>query len=193
LFDTAGSVCFTNMAKSHMLGLERVQYRALRVAFIGSTPNNCLGVLSGIPSLAERFTYLNFKYLVAAYYRLGHPLRGRLVVLRALNIGHCIKEYFDVLSLDIIPFESYTRHELPAILGTRMVDGHMEKKLVKLLTVTSGYGASRIFYTNGSLIEGCAGFAVHQIGVGGFGHKILSPAGVFTAKLSALSTALRHW
>jgi ribonuclease HI len=28
--------------------------------------------------------------------------------------------------------------------------------------------------------------------VGGFGHKILSPAGVFTAELSALFTALRH-
>jgi hypothetical protein len=43
--------CFTNMAKTHMLGLERVQYRALRNALglIGSTPINCLGVLGGIP------------------------------------------------------------------------------------------------------------------------------------------------
>jgi hypothetical protein len=57
----------------------------------------------------------------------------------------------------------------------------------ELLTVTSGYGASGMFYTDGSLIEGCAGFAVHQMDVGGFGHRILSPAGV-----SALLTALRH-
>jgi hypothetical protein len=37
------SVCFTNMAKTRMLGLERVQYRALRVALglLGSTSNNC--------------------------------------------------------------------------------------------------------------------------------------------------------
>jgi ribonuclease HI len=42
------------------------------------------------------------------------------------------------------------------------------------------------------LIEGCAGFADHQMGVGGIGHKIQSPAGVFTAELSALFTALRH-
>jgi hypothetical protein len=41
-----------------------------------------------------------------------------------------------------------------------------------LLTVTSGYGPSCIFYTDGSLIERCAGFAVHQMGVGGFGYKI---------------------
>jgi hypothetical protein len=66
-----------------MLGLERVQYRALRVALglMGSTPNKCLGVLSGIPQLAGRFTYFNFRYLVAAFCRLGHPLRMRLGVL----------------------------------------------------------------------------------------------------------------
>jgi hypothetical protein len=39
------------------------QYRALRIALgqMGSTPNNCLGVLSGIPPLAERFAYLDFR------------------------------------------------------------------------------------------------------------------------------------
>jgi hypothetical protein len=58
--------------------------------------------------------------------------------------------------------------------------------------VTSGYGPSCIFYTDGSLIEGCASFAVHQMGVGGFGHKIQSSAGLFTAELSALFTTLRH-
>jgi hypothetical protein len=56
--------------------------------------------------------------------------------------------------------------------------------------VTSGYGASCIFYTDGFLIEGCAGSAVHQMGVGVFGHKILSLAGVFTAEFSALFIAL---
>jgi ribonuclease HI len=58
--------------------------------------------------------------------------------------------------------------------------------------VSYGYGLYCIFYTDGSLIEGCAGFAVHQMGVDGFGHKIPTPAGVFTGELSALFTALRH-
>jgi hypothetical protein len=202
-----GSVCFTNMARTHMLGLERVQYRALSIALglMGSTPKNCLGVLSGIPPLAERFAYLNFRYLVAAFYRLGHLLRRRVGMLGALNMGRCIRGYSDVLSLDIVPSKSFTRHELPALLGVPLVDEHMEKKLAnvqgamyslvaprELLTVTSEYGASCIFYTDGYLIEGSADFAVHQMGVGGFGHKILSPAGVFTAELSALFTALRH-
>jgi hypothetical protein len=44
-----GLVCFTDMAKTHMLGLERVQNRSLRITLglMGSTPNNCLSFLSG--------------------------------------------------------------------------------------------------------------------------------------------------
>jgi hypothetical protein len=85
----AGFVLRIWQAKTHRLGLERVQYRALRVALglMGSGPNNCLGVIGGIPLLAKIFAYLNFRYLVAAFYRLGHSLRERLGVLRALNMG----------------------------------------------------------------------------------------------------------
>jgi hypothetical protein len=55
-----GSVCYTGMAKIHMLLLERIQYRALRISMslMGSTPNNSLGVLSGIPPLRHRLFYL---------------------------------------------------------------------------------------------------------------------------------------
>jgi hypothetical protein len=77
---------------------------------------------------------------------------------------------------------------------------HMEKKLVNVQEAMYslvahrefGYGVSCIFYTDGSLIERCAGFAVHQMGVDGFEYKIRGPVGVFTAEFSALFTALRH-
>jgi hypothetical protein len=120
-----GSICFTNVAKTHMLALEKVQYQLLRIALglMGSTPNYFLGVLSGIPPLAERFAYLNFRYCVAAFYRLGHHLKERLRALGALNMSRCIGELSDVLSSDIVPF--FTRHKLP-LLGTPLVDGHME-------------------------------------------------------------------
>jgi hypothetical protein len=51
-----------------------------------------------MPPLEERFTYLNFRYLVAAFYRLGHLLSKRFGALEALNMGRCIKGYSDVLS-----------------------------------------------------------------------------------------------
>jgi hypothetical protein len=104
-----------------------------------------------------------------------------------------LKAFYLSLHQRKAPSKSVTRHELPALFAA---NGHMEKKLVNVqetvyalvaprepLTETSGYGASFIFYMDGSLIEG---FAVHQMGGGGFGHKILSPVGVFTSELSAL-------
>jgi hypothetical protein len=58
--------------------------------------------------------------------------------------------------------------------------------------VTSEYVESEIFYTDGSVIEGNVGFPIHRTGVGGFGFKLSSLAGGFSAELSALFMALRH-
>jgi hypothetical protein len=60
----------------------------------------------------------------------------------------------------------------------------------ELLTVMTRYATSMIFYTDGSLIDGCAGFAFHRTGEVGFGYKISSPAGIFTAELTALFVIL---
>jgi hypothetical protein len=81
-----------------------------------STPHNSLRVLSGIAHLAERFVYLNFRYLVAVFYRLDHPLKRRLETLGELNLDHCIAGYSDFLPLNVVPSESFTRHDLPALL-----------------------------------------------------------------------------
>jgi hypothetical protein len=42
------------------------------------------------------------------------------------------------------------------------------------------------------LLTVTSGFAVHQMGEGSFGYRILSRAGVFTAEPYALFTAIRH-
>jgi hypothetical protein len=36
------------------------------------------------------------------------------------------------------------------------------------------------------------GFAIHRFEEGGFGYKITSPAGIFTAELTILFVILRH-
>jgi hypothetical protein len=194
-----GSVYFTNMAKTHNAGFGKGSVPGIADC-IGSdgisTPNNCLGVLTGIPPLAERFAYWNLRYIVAAFCRLGHPLRERLGVLGALNIGCCTKGYSDVLSFNIVPSESFTRAygeetygaETCQCYGGDLFIGGAPRAIERPGMVRRAF----IFYTDGSLIEGCSGFAVHQMGVGGFEHKIQNPAGVFTTKLSALFNALRH-
>jgi hypothetical protein len=73
-----------------MLRLERVEYRGIRLVLglMCSTPNNNLGVLSGIPPLPEKFVYLNSRYLVAVFHWLGHPLREKLRDLGAMKYEH---------------------------------------------------------------------------------------------------------
>jgi hypothetical protein len=49
----------------------------------------------------------------------------------------------------------------------------------ELLTVTASYVTSMVFYTDGSLIDGCAGFDIPPIKKGGFGYKLSSLAFIF--------------
>jgi hypothetical protein len=49
-----------------------------------------------------------------------------------MNMSRCIQSYSDVLSMDITPSESFTRHELSALLSTPLVDVHRENALADL-------------------------------------------------------------
>jgi hypothetical protein len=42
--------------------------------------------------------------------------------LGTMNMSRCIQGYSSVLSIDITPSESFTRHELSALFGTSLVD-----------------------------------------------------------------------
>jgi hypothetical protein len=94
---------------------------------------------------------------------------------------------------------------LQAILATHFVDDHMEKALSgiqtsmrsveatrQVLTVTSRYATSIVFYTDGSLIDecSCSGFVIHRTEEGGFGNKISSPTVIFTVEFTALFVTL---
>jgi hypothetical protein len=72
-----GSVWYSGIAMTHMLWLERVQFRGIRKALAGLM---CL-----IPHNS-----LNFRYLVVVSYRLDHPLKRRLKTLKELNMDRCI-------------------------------------------------------------------------------------------------------
>jgi hypothetical protein len=69
-----------------------------------------------------------FLYLVAVFYRLGHPLREKLRDLGTMNMSRCIQGYSIVLLMDITPSESFMRHELSALLGTPLVDRYAYRK-----------------------------------------------------------------
>jgi hypothetical protein len=112
-----GSVCYAGMAKTHMLLLERIHYRALRIS------TTVLGVLSGIPWLRHRLFYLNFRYVVNTFQKNGHPLRDKVGKLNDhLSPQKSLIPFHDVSGLDILPEVGYTRHELGAILSIPRVN-----------------------------------------------------------------------
>jgi hypothetical protein len=94
-----GSVCFAGLAKTHMLLLERIQYRALRISMglMGFTPNNSLGV----SPLLHRLFYLNFRYLINTFHKNGHPLRDKLEKLNGLSPQKCLIPFHEVSGQDI--------------------------------------------------------------------------------------------
>jgi hypothetical protein len=113
--------------------------------------------------------------------------------LRELNLGRCIAGYSDVFPLNIVSSETFTRHNLPALLATHFVSEHMEGALSPRAVDGVSWGIkSMVFYTDGSLKDGCARFAFHRTEEGGFGYKISSPAAIFIPKLTALFVTLRH-
>jgi hypothetical protein len=72
---------------------------------------------------------MNSRYLVVVFYRLSHPLRGKLRDMGTMNMSRCYQGYSNVLSMDITPSKSLTRHELSALLCTPFVDVHIENTL----------------------------------------------------------------
>jgi hypothetical protein len=64
-------------------------------------------------------------------------------------LGRCIAGYSDVLPMNIVSSESFTRHDLPALVATHFVGDDMlsgvQTSMWCLLTVTTRYAASMVF------------------------------------------------
>jgi hypothetical protein len=61
----------------------------------------------------------------------------------------------------------------------------------ELATITSDYPTENIFYTDGSMIDDLAVFAVHNINFE-TGHQLAKPSSVFVAKISAIRMVLGY-
>jgi hypothetical protein len=67
--------------------------------------------------------------------------------------------------------------------------------IVAPLELRSGvelFSSSNLFYTDGSLMDGVAGFAAHHSIDCDIGFRMRGPASVFTAELTAICMAMNH-
>jgi hypothetical protein len=62
-------IAFDRMAATHILKLEKIQYRCLRIALglMQSTHVQTLEIIGGVPPLRLKFSMLDHKYLISAF------------------------------------------------------------------------------------------------------------------------------
>jgi hypothetical protein len=119
-----GSVCFTGVARTHFLDLERLQYRRIKISLglMRSTPNNSLGMLSGISSLEHRMLYLNYRYLVNTFQKVDHTLRSCLEPLNRLNPKKCLTAFREVADFGTGHEAGFTRHSFEAMVSSPVLN-----------------------------------------------------------------------
>jgi hypothetical protein len=169
-----------------------------------STHTGTVEVLSGVPRLDLRFSYLNARFLISVFSKGSDTLRGRLQTLADLGSGKMIREFTSVRALGIEPRDSYVQHNFRALLSVPEIVEDMRSVLADYLhalhsvvssscfssIVSERFSGSTLIFTDGSKLEKGTGVEIYVLGQQGFGYRLEEPSGVFTAEITALLTAL---
>jgi hypothetical protein len=101
---------------------------------------------------------------VAVFYHLDHPsLKGKTRDPGRAEFGSLFAGYFDVLLLNVAPSESFTRHDLPALLVAYFVGDHMEGALSGVSTSMYREAPSdRLHCTRCAAWDTCPGFVCFE-------------------------------
>jgi hypothetical protein len=171
---------FDRIAATHILKLERIQYRCLSIVLelMQSTHVQTLEVIGGVPPLRLRFSMLNQKYLISAFSTgNGRPLRRSLALLSRLNSTKMVREFDMVGDYDLEPVRSVYVYPLEALLYVPNVNDVVEQELTSvgrdfyqmvvlqlMASATPGLDSSSIFFTDGSKGGASTGFGVYHSG-----------------------------
>jgi ribonuclease HI len=200
-----GCICFSEMAATHFKKLERVQWRGLRICLglMRSTHTGTVEVLSGVPSLDLRFSFLNYKYLINAFSNEYHLIKTQLATLSNLNSQKITKIYDTVKNLEIQNAESYTQFDLKSLLNIPRIEKHNFEILKstpaefhstiaprQFLSAISRFENFTKIYTDGSKSQDGTSFGVYVQGRMESGYRLREPSGVFTSELAAILSAL---
>jgi hypothetical protein len=166
-----------------------------------STHTGTVEVLSGVPPLDLRFSYLSRRFLISAFSKGKDILRGRLHTLADLGSGKMMREFTSVRALGIEPSDSYVQHNFRALLSVPEVVEDMRSALVdfphELHSVVSSscfssiiyerFSSSTLIFTDGSRSEEGTGFGIYVPGQQSFRYRLQEPSGVFTAEITDYS------
>lgn len=201
-----GCFCFQSAAKIHMIKLERIQYRCLRIALgcMHSTHTLSLEVLAGVPPLKTRLYQLAHRTLIRCEIRNPLVIQNFDLLLDKNPQTRFMTIYHNHITKEISP-SNFTPNRStissthnPSVLfdlsmqqEIKMIPASQRSQLVPhiFLSKYNHIKAENMFYTDGSLIEGSTGFGVFNTKVSAF-HKLQNPATVYVAEQATIHYAL---
>jgi ribonuclease HI len=202
-----GCITFDRAADTHLLKLERVQYRCLRIALglMQSTHVQTVEVIASVEPLRLRFSMLNQRFLTKTLAKINHPLTNKLRTLQNLQCPKIIREFSIVDSFNLQSHQSVFNLPLDALLyvpkvieevqnqlGTIPRDNYPQTASHIVTSVTSNFNNDSIIYTDGSRSGERTGFGVFHHENFELGLRLNEPSGVFTSELTAILQALCH-
>lgn len=201
-----GSFCFRSAAKTHLIKLERIQYRCLRIALgcMQSTHTKSLEVLAGVVPLQDRFAELSYRFLIRSEIRNPLVIENFEKLLEYNPQTRFMTIYYNFMTQEMTPsaltlphgyfpgsysssvfFDLSMRHEI------RQIPEQFRPFIVPQIFSNKFRWVSeeKMFYTDGSKIEESTGFGVFNINRSAF-HKLKNPCSVYVAELAAIYYAL---
>ncbi|XP_058813149.1 uncharacterized protein LOC131677379 [Topomyia yanbarensis] len=197
-----GCICFRSAANTHIIKLERIQYRCLRIALgcMQSTHTMSLEVLAGVLPLKDRFWDLSSRLLIRC--EVMNPLVienfERLVELQPQT--RFMTVYFNHMSQEITPAryvhtyvnildipESTLFFDTSMQAEIRGIPDHLRSREIPKI-FTSKYqhiDCLKMFYTDGSRISEATGFGIFNNNFS-ISLKLAEPASVYIAELAAV-------
>ncbi|XP_058814360.1 uncharacterized protein LOC131678307 [Topomyia yanbarensis] len=201
-----GCFCFRSAANTHIIKLERIQYRCLRIALgsMQSTHTMSLEVLAGVLPLKDRFWDHSSRLLIRC--EVMNPLVienfERLVELQSQT--RFMTVYFNHISQEITP-SSYVltcvnildTPDSTLFLNTSMqeeirgIPEHLRSLEIPKIFISKyqHIDCHKMFYTDGSRINEATGFGIFNSNTS-ISFKLAEPASVYTAELAAVHYSL---
>lgn len=199
---TFGSACNTHLHK-----LEKIQYRCLRISIglMHSTHTKSVEVIAGIVSLQTRFFELNCRFLIKTIAE-KHPVVDILDDLFEINpSSRLLSAYRHCITIDIK--NPPTTRNFSFGIETHSFKPDIDESLLTELKNIPTHHLNRvaqnifqhkiatenkqsIFYTDGSRIDGTAGFGVYNENISYF-FGMQEPCTVFSAEITAILFTLK--
>ena len=205
-----GTVARLRLKKAQMLKLERIQWKALRIAggFIMSTPCCAMEILMGVPPLGLRFEQIYHQYVLKATCLQRTRVLTSFQELARLRPDHPqVREYMrtQALGIPMVPPRFPFTYEYDSLMFMPSTDETMFDRYHEISPESRPFLARTLFrsllppeeefvsfFTDGSRTENGTGLGIYGPGGHRTIHHLSNPASVFTSEIRAILEALRQ-